>query len=196
MDREAGFSRILAALVIGLAVSVVAVLLFNLWLGQTDLRPEPETSSTTIAPGPPVEVVPLGVELTADGEIRLYVPRCPDTQVTSVGWLYFPNLNTLWAIDLEDDSQATYEFTVGVAPPGFSTAIDLDRPVDEAPDDVEMSFMAERSTDAGESLPPAFANVRLDELTVGSIQYSGNGEPPGVAHSIEEFESAVGCEAS
>ncbi|RIK04423.1 MAG: hypothetical protein DCC48_13685 [Acidobacteria bacterium] len=74
--------------------------------------------------------------------------------------------------------------------------MDLDRSVDEAPDDVEMSFMAERSTDAGESLPPAFASVRLDELMVGSIRYAGDGESPGLANSVEEFESAVGCDSS
>jgi hypothetical protein len=185
-----------AGYVAGAAVVVVAlaVISTNWWLARTDLRPDPDSPTTTIGPLPPPEQIPLGVELTADGRLQLHVPRCPASRVDSVGWAYFPTLNTMWAIDLEDASIAQVEFVVGVAPPGYSTRIALGQPVTEiVPNDVPTSLIAVRSTDSGEGLSPATATVTLDELTPGSIRYWGPGDINEVASSLEEFQAAVGC---
>lgn len=193
MSSERGERRVLVTLAIAAAVVVVLILLFNWWLGSTDLNPDEPPTSTTAETTPSADQVPLGVELTDDGLIRLYVPQCPSAQVTAVGWTYFPNLYTFWAIDRDEDGPAIYEFTVGVAPPGFSTSIEFTDAVDEVPDDVPLSFVAARSTESGEALPAATAGLQLDELSTGSIRYQRDEESPRTAASVGEFQAAVGC---
>lgn len=185
--------RVLLALAIASVVVGVSILLFNQWLGSTDRRPDTTTTSATTEATPSADQVPLGVEATDDGSIRIYVPRCPSSQVTTVGWTDFSNLGTLWAIDRKEDGPAIYEFTVGVAPPGFSTYVELTGSVDDVPDDVTFSFVATRTADSGDALPAATASVRLDELSVGSIRYRRSGEPASTAASVDEFQAAVGC---
>lgn len=193
MSSEGGRGRVLPTLAIAAVVVVVLTLLFNWWLGSTDLNPDETSTSTATETTPSADRVPLGVEMTDDGLIRLHVPRCPSAQVTAVDWTYFPTLNTLWAINREEDGPAIYEFTVGVAPAGFSTYIEFTGPVDEVPDDVPLSFIAIRSTDSGEALPAATASLQLDELSTGSIRYQRDEGSPSAAASADEFQAAVGC---
>lgn len=192
----AGPSRRRGLLTLAGAATVVGALIvvFNWWLGATNLSSDEAstTSSMTTSPPPP-EQVPLGVEMTDDGQIKLHVPECPAARVTAVGWSYFPKLATLWSIDRNDDGPTPHEFTVGVAPPGFSTYIEFSGRVDEVPHDVPLSFVALRSTASGESLPAATATLRLDELSTGSIRYHRVGESPRTADSAEGFQAAVGC---
>lgn len=185
--------RVPGAVAIASAVVIVLTLLFNQWLGRADLHSGATATSTTAEPTQPADQVPMGVDLTDEGLMRIHVPRCPSAQVTAVDWTYFPNLNTLWSIDRDEDGPAIYEFTVGVAPPGFSTSVEFAGSVDEVPDDIPFSFIAIRSTESGERLPAATASVQLDELSVGSIRYQRSGELPNTVVSADEFQVAVGC---
>lgn len=173
------------------AVVVVALKLFNWWV-WSGLGP-PATTPTTIDNTPiTLPGVPLGVELTREGVIKLYVPRCPSTQVTSVTWFTFSELDLLWKIDRKSDDVQYFDFTAGSAPPGFATRFELKRSLKEVPRDIPLAFAVERSSGSGARLLSALAAVRLDELSPGSVYYSLPNDSVGrTAASSDEFQAAM-----